>query len=440
MSIRTDLSVNWEVSPRIITIADPSTTITIQDLHDTCRDIEDNLPESTPFDHLIDSAGKEPLGGGVYVGVTATLQNAKLAFEARPGPDFVSCTVSGGNLVAVDANGDNMDPIQTTDYTQVTIAQSTSPSIITPPSDYGLLYLVESLRGRHASIGDIWYWDPTSGNDVNDGTTPATAVATFAQAQTLATAGKHDVIFALATASGGITEVIEKITISKANLKVRGPGYSFQFAPDSTGTPTVTVSADNVEFSGFYVKTDSGGTDNGVTVTGDNALVKDVWVKSATGNGIDVSSSARTTIDTCAIEGCTGDGIAIGDSTTIAKVRQCVISGNGDDGVELTGGATTTDNVLENNLIFNNTDDCIHIGSLVARTMVRLHHTFSGNGSDTPNDEGSSSYIETPAGGESASTIADAVWNELISEHTGAGSAGKTLRDAKIKATLASLK
>ncbi len=36
--------------------------------------------------------------------------------------------------------------------------------------------------------------------------------------------------------------------------------------------------------------------------------------------------------------------------------------------------------------------------------------------------------------------IADAVWNELLSEHINAGTAGRTLSDAKKRATLASLK
>jgi len=41
---------------------------------------------------------------------------------------------------------------------------------------------------------------------------------------------------------------------------------------------------------------------------------------------------------------------------------------------------------------------------------------------------------------EDVNAIADAVWDELISSHTIAGSAGKTLKDTKTKATLASLK
>jgi len=112
-------------------VASPSTTITIQDLHDTCRDFEDNL-DNMSYEKLINSAGKEDLGGGVQVGITSTLNNAKLAFEARGGPSFTACVVSGGNLVAVDENGTQVDPIEPTDYTQVTIAQSASATLVEP--------------------------------------------------------------------------------------------------------------------------------------------------------------------------------------------------------------------------------------------------------------------------------------------------------------------
>jgi len=444
------MALVFDKPTRVITVEKTQKELTIQDLHDECRLFEEKN-QNLEVAQIAAASGKQDLGGGVSVGITLELINDwRLAFEARTDQDVIDegfpaggvvlCFVRGGNLVAYKETGEQQNPIYPTENTQVVIAQSSSATIATPPSDSGLLHMVESLRDRSASVGDIWYWDPASGDDGSDGTTPATAVATFAQAQTLASTGRSDnIIFALATA-GGLTQTTEKITISTPNIKLRGPGYTFQFAPDSAGAPTVSITAANVEFSGFYVTTFAGGTDNGITVTGDNALVKDVWVTTTTANGIDISSSSRSTVETCAIEDCAADGIAVGGSTTIAKVARCIISGNGDAGVELTGGATTTDNVLENNLIFNNTGDCIHINASVARTMVRLHHTFSGNGDDVPNDEGSGSYIETPAGGESASTIADAVWNELISDHVSAGSAGKTLRDAKVKATLASLK
>lgn len=82
MTVRTDISVNFNLSPRLITIAAPSTEIVLQDLVDTLREIEDELINMDE-DHLIDAAGKEDLGGGVSVGITATLRNAQLAFEKR---------------------------------------------------------------------------------------------------------------------------------------------------------------------------------------------------------------------------------------------------------------------------------------------------------------------------------------------------------------------
>ena len=126
--IRTDISINWDVSPRIITVEIPSTEITLQDLHDSCRSVE-ALFSGIDEPKLINSAGKEPLGGGVEVGLTSTLQNAVVAFEARPGPDWVLCKITRGNLVAVDALGNDIDPRHPTAY--VTVDRTASSSATT---------------------------------------------------------------------------------------------------------------------------------------------------------------------------------------------------------------------------------------------------------------------------------------------------------------------
>ncbi len=128
MSIIAGVTVDFSLSPRIITIPIPIVTVSIQDVHDTVVSIEDDLVAGLEFARLISSGGKEDLGGGAAVGVTATLQNARLAFASRPGPSFVQCVVTGGNLVAVDSDGDAISVIETTDFTQVVIAQSSSPT------------------------------------------------------------------------------------------------------------------------------------------------------------------------------------------------------------------------------------------------------------------------------------------------------------------------
>ena len=126
MAFRNDISVNWNVSPRIITVAAPSTELTIQDLHDTMRALEDDL-DNLSYEKIISSGGKERLDEVTKVTITATLLNAKVGFEARS--SWTQCRVSGGNLVAVDSNGDDMNPIHPTAYVNVDRTSSSSGTL-----------------------------------------------------------------------------------------------------------------------------------------------------------------------------------------------------------------------------------------------------------------------------------------------------------------------
>ena len=437
------MATSFNKTTKIITVLNPATTITVQDLHDDIRIYEaDN--SNLEITQIANASGKQDLGGGVRVGITLELINDwRLAFEARPGPDTILCTVSGGNLVATNQYGNTA--IFPTAFTQVIISQSSSATIsdASTEASTNIMYMLETMRtGSHAGVGSIFYWDPTGGSNSNNGTTPLTAVLTFAQAQTLATAGNNDIIFCLANDAAGINTVTEVLSITKHNLKVRGPGFNFQLIPSVTNADTITISADNVEVSGLYIETATTGTRDGIVVTGDNALIKDCWIADVMGNGINISSATRTRIETCAIEDCgnsgTGDGIKIGDTTTRSLIAKCVLY-SCINGASL-AGTGISDNIFENNLIYSNSAYGITIGSGVARTGVRSGHTFSNNTSGSTSDSGSNTFIETPAGGASATDIADAVWDELITDHLASNSTGKTLRDAKTRATLASLK
>lgn len=126
MAVRNDFTMDWDASPRVITVDAPSTEVIIQDLHDTCRFLES---ERSAMDNppLIDTAGLESLGGGTQVGLTSTLQNALLAFEARSGPTYTQCSVSGGNVVALDGSDVPFaTPIHPTAFTQVVVTASSS--------------------------------------------------------------------------------------------------------------------------------------------------------------------------------------------------------------------------------------------------------------------------------------------------------------------------
>lgn len=415
------------------------TQVTIQDLVNQIRDYEDEL-DYMDYPKICDAFGKQSLGGGTFVGITLQLLNDwRLAFEARPGPNTVLCTVSGGNLVAT--NQYNNNPIKPTAFTQVVIAQSSSPTIIKAESDTTLLYLMEQSIGTHRGSGSYFYWDPQNGDDSNDGSSPTQAVKTFSQAQSLTGDGTYDTIIAISSGTNGITTVTETLTITKDGLKIRGTGYPLQLVPTSDTADTITINANNVEISGFYISTAPTGTRNAVVVNGDYNVIKDCWITTIRGTGIKIANSSRTRINTCVIEKCgqsgAGDGINISNNVTQSLIRKCIISDNINGAI--LSGTGIADNIFENNLIYNHSGYGIDIGTGVLRTGVRSGHTFAKNTAGDTRDLGTDTFIETQAGGASPSQIADAVWDEVLSGHLTAGTTGRTLSDTKKRATLASL-
>lgn len=432
------MALDFDFYNSIITVLAPDTSITIQELIDGIRDMEDEYI-AMAYGHIADAYGKQDLGNGVKVGISLVLMSPwRVAFEARPGPDTVSCRIDGGNLVG----GLNGNPIAPTAFTQVTMANSSSATISTPNDTGNLKYLIESLYGTHMGIGDTYYWDPTNGNDVNDGNQPSTAVKSFVRVNQLVTNNHHDIVYCLATDPSGITTVTETLAITKNTLKLRGPGYSFQFKPTTTTADTISINAHSVQISGLYISTAATGTQNAISIIGDNNHIKDCWLKNIRGHGVTTSTTTFSKISNCVIENCglstSGNGINIGASTNQLSVVKNVITSN-INGIVL-DGSSVTDNIIENNLIYNHSGYGVNIGTGVARTTIRSGNTIVNNTTGSVLDAGVDSYLETPAGGASTTDIADAVWDELVTSHTIPGSAGRTLRDAKAKATLASLK
>ncbi len=116
------MALSFDKVNKIITVLTPDTEITIQNLLNSIREWENELT-SMDVPVIASCAGKEPLGGGVVVGLTLTLlDDWQLAFEARSGPSYVQCTVSGGNIVATNVNG----AIYPTAFTQVLVTASSS--------------------------------------------------------------------------------------------------------------------------------------------------------------------------------------------------------------------------------------------------------------------------------------------------------------------------
>lgn len=436
------MALTFDFIDSIIEVPSPQTTLTMQELINAIRDIEDELSPGMVYNKIADASGKEDLGGGVSTAITVRLLDSwRVRFEARSGPTTEQMVITGGNLVG----GLLGSPIAPSAFTQVLNLSSASGTIATPTSaseTTNLKYLLASAYNGQKTVGDIFYWDPVSGSDSNNGLTPTSAVATFAAAHTLATSGMHDVIFCLSSDPSGITTVTETLNITKHTLKVRGPGYTFQLIPSAAVADTITVTANNAEVSGLYVSTAGTGSQDGISVSANNVVVKDCWVSQVRGNGIVLSNASMCSlginvIDNCGLSG-TGSALSLGNNSIQTIIAKCIISDN-IDGIKLSGTGLS-DNVIEDCLVYKNSGYGLNVDTGVARTIARSGNTFINNTTANTVDLGTDTYIESVAGGASASEIADAVWDEVISGHVTSGTAGRFLKDAKLKATIASLK
>ena len=243
-----DIVVYPNLDPRILVVSAPATEITMQELVDLVREWEDST-FGMGFPYIISGAGKEDLGGGVSVGITNTLINARLRFEARPAPlstgvctaddalgktlnatgaDFIAdtvtpgctvynsttgametvitvdstsvfsftlksgtrqtwltgdnfvvypnelCSVTGGNLVAVDSNGNTIDPIMPSPNNYIVRTSSASAT------------LQELSAIQYSSFADgVWISTTGTAGTAYPKGTPASPVNNLADAHTI---------------------------------------------------------------------------------------------------------------------------------------------------------------------------------------------------------------------------------------------------------------
>lgn len=128
------MSIQFNRGTKVATvpIAD-GTAITIQEVYNQFKDFEDE-PQNMDLRRMIKAGGKDFIAVGRETVITMTLLDGwLLAFEARPGPATILCTVDDGNIVALDALGVPQYPISPTLFTSVSIAQATTGAVIEVP-------------------------------------------------------------------------------------------------------------------------------------------------------------------------------------------------------------------------------------------------------------------------------------------------------------------
>jgi hypothetical protein len=115
---------------KTIRVPAPAVEVTVQELVDQIADYLDE-PQNLDITWFAEWAGKVSLGGTPEVFsevVLILIDDWRVEFEPRAGPDYVSCVVRGGTFVAANTFADN--PIKPSAYTQVQIRQSISGSLL----------------------------------------------------------------------------------------------------------------------------------------------------------------------------------------------------------------------------------------------------------------------------------------------------------------------
>lgn len=182
MTVRNDIWIDWTVSPRIITVGAPSVAVDIQDLSDTIRKLEGDRVWAMTREYILDNEGKFDLGNKL-TGISLRMVNAKLAFEARPGPTWAECSASGGNLAAVDDVGAAVWPIEFTNFTSVTFESDVSAALIegssglTPTQETQLETAATESTGAHTESTAAAIDAATAATESTSANTQATAAA-----------------------------------------------------------------------------------------------------------------------------------------------------------------------------------------------------------------------------------------------------------------------
>ena len=456
------------LSPRIIEIVAPTTNVSVQELVDLVRAWEDTVL-GMDFPYLIDAAGKEDLGRGVRVGITATLQNAVIAFEIEGGVDSSGTVTTPDTTgkVLIDSAGTFISDGIVAGDTVVNVTDSSITSILRVDSETQVTTfgLMSGTDNKFDSSDSYKIWNKVQceiagGNLVavdESGTTlspflPTAQTHVLRSSSSSATLTESDAI-QYSSFNGGIT--IDPVNGTDATAFPAGtpmaPVKTCEYAmvlAESRGLKKIffldDLSIDDHTMSGY----DMTGLDSRRTVLTigsglfwSGGMIKNCKVQGTFANDSfiniedaeigtlgNISLNAKDCVLTGTIElndasttnffNCT-DGVP-GLGTPILQVNDCVNLGIWGyiGGIKLTNiitpGANISFNAPSGRLVVDASDT---VGSIVARGVGSITGTTGGT-----------TITQTDL--LNRDVISDAVWDESTAGHTTAGTTGKALSDA----------
>lgn len=317
--------------------------------------------------------------------------------------------LAGGNFVAVDDVGGDLNPLFPVFGRFVTKASSSSATLADAKEIRDVKFLIESTRPHHTGHGTVYYWNPDTGDDSLDGLSPTKAFKTFAMAHSTAGDGTHDIIVAISGVSGQ-TITTETIEITKNYLFLRGPGRDFRFKPTATNVPTISINAVGVEISGVVVDTANSGGQNAIEVqTGaDFFFIDHVWSRDAQHACVKVQGAVvYGRIDGCFFSHPVDHAIHIDGDIRHTRITNTEIDAPAGSGIEIEG-TTARNNIIGDGVkIYDSATYGIEIVSPATRNFIDADVSLYDNASGNILDNGIDTSIES-------STNISAIWSYVV--------------------------
>jgi len=472
------VQVITHTSPRLIKIPAPLTIVSIQDLSNAIKNWEDE-PANLAYPKLIDTTGKEDLGGGILVGLTAELQDAQVYFEARTESD------SSGTVTTLDTNGTTLidsaatfitDGIYSGD-TILNMTDGSAATVLTIDSETQITHFpLDDGTDNDWDFGDSYkIWNKVEceingGNLVavdNVGTTISAflptaftyVVRTSASSATLQeqadieySSFQNGVWVDVVSGTAGVTfptgtprQPSSNLTDAQSIADVRG--FKIIYVMESL-TIAAGPTHEDMLFIGRSPKT--------TTITIDAAAdVTDCEYQDALVTG---TLDGKCYLTACAVknllfisghlERCIlREGTVTLAGTGIGMFNRCSSVSASDAGVDIPeidfngSGQTAALQGFDGSIRLKNktgASDNVEINLASGKVWIDSDVTagilnIRGVGEVVDNSVGATVNTD---GLLNPAIIADQVWNETASDHEAAGSMGKKLKDAKDKATL----
>lgn len=165
-----------------------------------------------------------------------------------------------------------------------------------------VIRVIESQRGRHTGVGNLFYWDPVNGDNGNDGLSLANAKKTWNGAggiDSVIVDNNHDIVLIHPGEPNGFTTITEQIAITKAYTFLRGTGRDIRFKPTATTGTTISIEAEGVELSGVRVETAATGDGEAVESSGDYSLIHNVFIELSQGDALRLVNVNNSRIEDC---------------------------------------------------------------------------------------------------------------------------------------------